>query len=58
MFARDKYNSLLQKFINHGRKKFYNIAPWAHIYKPFFYFNSYVAYLSKYKPRSLPYKGS
>ncbi len=26
-FARDKHSSLLQKFVNYGRKKFYNIGP-------------------------------
>jgi hypothetical protein len=25
--ARDKHSSLLQKFLNYGRKKFYNIGP-------------------------------
>jgi hypothetical protein len=26
--ARDKNSSLTQKFVNLGRKKFYNIGPW------------------------------
>ena len=25
--ARDKHSSLLQKFVNYGQKKFYNIGP-------------------------------
>jgi hypothetical protein len=25
--ARDKHSSLLQKFVNYGRKKFYRIVP-------------------------------
>jgi hypothetical protein len=28
--ARDKHSSLLQKFINYGRKKVYNIGPRGH----------------------------
>jgi hypothetical protein len=27
-FARNKHLSLLQKFINYGHQKFYNIGPW------------------------------
>jgi hypothetical protein len=27
MLARDKHSSLLQKFVNYGRKIFYNIGP-------------------------------
>jgi hypothetical protein len=27
--ARDKNSSLLRKFVNYGREKFYNIGPWA-----------------------------
>jgi hypothetical protein len=27
MLARDKHSSLLRKFVNYGRKKFYNIKP-------------------------------
>ncbi len=27
-FAEDKRYSLLWKFVNYGRKKFYNIGPW------------------------------
>jgi hypothetical protein len=26
--AKDKYSSLLGKFVNYGHKKFYNIGPW------------------------------
>jgi hypothetical protein len=26
--ARDKHSSLLQEFVNYGRKKLYNIGPW------------------------------
>ncbi len=26
--AKDKHSSLLRKFVNYGRKKFYNIGPW------------------------------
>jgi hypothetical protein len=33
---RDKRSSLLQKFVNYGRKKFYKIGPWAQCYKTFF----------------------
>ncbi len=28
-FASDKHSSLLRKFVNYGRKKFYNIDPWS-----------------------------
>jgi hypothetical protein len=31
--ARDKYSSLLQKFVTYGRKKFYNIGPRGQLYK-------------------------
>jgi hypothetical protein len=27
--ARDKHSSLLRKFVNYRRKKFYNIGPWS-----------------------------
>ena len=25
----DKHSSLVQKFVNHGQKMFYNIGPWS-----------------------------
>ncbi len=31
--ALDKHSSLLRKFVNYGRKKFYNIGPWCQSYK-------------------------
>ncbi len=35
----DKHSSLLQKFVNYGEKKFYNIGPWAQCYKTFLSIN-------------------
>ncbi len=32
----NKHSSLVQKFVNHGRKKFYNIEPWTQCYKTFY----------------------
>jgi hypothetical protein len=34
--ANDKSSNLVQKFVNYGRKKFYNIGPWAQGYKTFY----------------------
>jgi hypothetical protein len=34
--ARDKYSSLLQKFVTYGRKKLYNIGPGSNPMKLFF----------------------
>ncbi len=34
--AREKHSSLLQKFINYVRKKFYNIDAWGQCYKTLF----------------------
>jgi len=35
--ARDKHSSLLRKFVNYGRKKFYDIGPWCRRKEPFFF---------------------
>jgi hypothetical protein len=31
ILAKDIHSSLLRKFVNYGRKKFYNIVPWLEI---------------------------
>jgi hypothetical protein len=36
MLPKEKYSSLLQKFVIYGQKKFYNIGPRSQIYKTFF----------------------
>jgi hypothetical protein len=33
--ARNRHSSLLQKFINYGEKKFYNIGPWLYLAKEY-----------------------
>ncbi len=33
----DKHSSLSRKFVTDGHKIFYNIGPWFHCYKTFFY---------------------
>jgi hypothetical protein len=35
--ARDKCSSLLRKFVNYGRKKFYRIGSWGQRYESFFF---------------------
>jgi hypothetical protein len=32
----NKHSSLLQKLVNHGHKKFYNIVTWGQCYKTFY----------------------
>ncbi len=34
----DKHSSLLQIFVNYGRKKFYNIRPWRKCYETFYFY--------------------
>jgi hypothetical protein len=46
MLARVIHSSLLRKFVNYGRKKFYNFGTWAQCYKTFFARNLWIFIIS------------
>ncbi len=47
MLTKDKYSSLLQKYVIYGQKKFNNIGPWCQYYKTCFVRNLLFLYLAR-----------